>query len=106
MREDLDLDADVVQALEQKPAVRVAENFAARVAMAAAAQPVARVKARRRVALGPLAAMTAMAVLTVVLFVVAPLAGTNYRGWPFVLEMLVLAQMAGIGYGLTLWERR
>ncbi|QMV18564.1 hypothetical protein GOB94_07595 [Granulicella sp. 5B5] len=105
MEQSEQLDAAVVQALEQKPVVRVPEDFAVLVTMAAAAQPVAAVKARRRVPMGRTAAIVAMVVLVVVLFVVAPRAGTNYASWPFALEMLILVQMAGIAYGLMRLDR-
>jgi hypothetical protein len=97
------LDADVEQALEQKPAVRIPEGFAARVAAQAAAQPVsAPLKPRvQKMAMSRVAAIVAMAVCAVVLFAVAPRVGSSYTGWPFVVEMLALVQMAGIAWGLV-----
>ena len=106
MEQNEPMDAAVVQALEQKPVVRVPVDFAARVAMAAAAQPVSPMKRPRRVPMGRVVAIAAMVVSVVVLFAVAPQAGTNYASWPFALEMLVLVQMAGIAYGLMRAEGR
>ena len=105
MERNDELETTVVRALEQKPAVRVPEGFAARVAAMAVAQPVAAVKARRRVSVGRMMALAAMVVLAVVLFAVAPLAGTRVASWPFVVEMVVLVQMAAIGYGMMRLER-
>src|ERR1700743_1106464 len=92
------LDASVGRALGQKPRVRIPESLAARVAAQAAAQPVsAPLKPRvRRMAMSRVAAIVAMAVCAVVLFVAAPRVGNNYSGWPFVIEMLALVQMAAI----------
>jgi hypothetical protein len=105
MERNDEVEATVVRALEQKPVVRVPESFAARVAAMAVVQPVAPAKARRRVSVGRLMAIVAMVVLAVVLFAVAPLAGTRVTSWPFVVEMVVLVQMAAIGYGVMRLER-
>lgn len=105
MEQNEEMDATIVLALEQRPVVRVPEDFAARVARAAAAQPVSARKTKRQAAMGRVVAIAAMVVLAVVLFVVAPQVGTRYASWPFALEMLVLVQMAGIAYGLMRLER-
>jgi hypothetical protein len=97
------LDAGVERALEQKPSVQISDSFAARVAAQAAAQPLsAPLKPRvRRLPMSRVAAMIAMAVCAVVLFVVAPKVGSTYSGWPFVIEMLALVQMAAIAWGFV-----
>ena len=105
MKQNEELEAAVVQALERPPVVRVPGDFAARVAAAAVALPVEPVRVRRRVSVGRVAAMVALGVLVVTLFVVAAQAGTRVASWPFVVEMLVLVQMAGIGYGLMRLDR-
>lgn len=105
MQQNEELEAVVVQALERPPVVRIADGFAARVAAAAAAMPVEPVRVRRRVSAGRVMAMVALGVLGVTLFVLAPQAGTRVASWPFVVEMLALVQMAGIGYGLIRLDR-
>jgi hypothetical protein len=99
MYENVELGADVERALEQAPAVRIPEGFVARVASAAAVQPVAKVRMRRRMSLGRAMMLGAMVVVVVALFVVAPMAGTKVQSWPFALEMVLLAQLAGLGFG-------
>lgn len=96
------LDPRVEQALEQKPPVQIPESFAARVAAQAVSQQVsAPLKPRvRRMAMSRVTAIVAMVACAVVLFVVAPKVGSTYTGWPFVVEMLALAQMAGIAWGM------
>jgi hypothetical protein len=97
------LDAGVERALEQKPAVVVPEGFAARVAAQAASQPISvPLKPRvQRMAMSRVAAILAMVVCAVVLFAVAPRVGNNYAGWPFLIEMLALVQMAAIAWGMV-----
>ncbi|WP_263381018.1 hypothetical protein [Granulicella paludicola] len=100
MDQNVELDARVERALEQAPVVRIPEGFAAKVAAAAAAQPVVRVRVRRRISLGHAMTLGAMVVVLVALFVVAPMAGTKVQSWPFALEMVLLAQLAGLGFGV------
>jgi hypothetical protein len=97
------LDAGVERALEQKPVVQVPEGFAARVAAQATSQPVslAREPRMRRIAMSRVVAIVAIVLCAVVLFVAAPRVGNHYAGWPFMIEMLALVQMAGIAWGLV-----
>ena len=102
MHENVKLDARVERALEQAPAVRVPHGFAARVTAAAVAQPIpVTVRVRRRFTMSRAMLVTAMVVLAVALFVVAPLAGTKVESWPFALEMVLLAQLAAVGWGVA-----
>jgi hypothetical protein len=41
-----------------------------------------------------------MVVVVAALFVVAPMAGTRVQSWPFALEMILLVQLAGLGFGV------
>jgi hypothetical protein len=98
-----EMDASIVEALEQKPAVVIPAGFAARVAMAAASSPVAapgqRFRLARRVSVGQVMAIAALVVLVVAMFVVAPRVSGNLA--MFGIEMLLLVQMAGIAWGLA-----
>jgi hypothetical protein len=100
------MDASIVQALEVKPEVAIPAGFAARVAMAAAASPVQvplRVRLERRVSVGNAAAMAAVVILAVAMFVLAPKASGSLA--MFGVEMLLLVQMAGIAYGWAVVRR-
>ncbi len=100
MDQNVELDERVERALEQAPAVRIPESFAAKVAAAAAAQPVVKVRVRRQMSLARTMTVVAMVVVLVALFVVAPMAGTKVQSWPFALEMVLLVQLAGLGFGV------
>jgi hypothetical protein len=97
------MDASIVEVLEQKPAVTIPAGFAARVAMAAASAPVAapglRVRLGQRVSVGKTAAIAALVMLVVAMFVLAPRVSGNLA--MFGIEMLLLVQMAGIAWGLA-----
>jgi hypothetical protein len=97
------MDASIVEVLEQKPAVMVPAGFAARVAMAAASSPVQapglRFRLAQRVSVGQIAAIAALVLLVVAMFALAPRVAGNLG--MFGIEMLLLIQMAGIAWGLT-----
>jgi hypothetical protein len=101
MYDNVELGEDVERALEQAPAVRIPEGFAARVAATAAAQPMTKARVRRRMSLARAMTLAAMVVVVVALFVVAPMAGTKVQSWPFALEMVLLVQLAGLGFGVV-----
>jgi uncharacterized membrane protein HdeD (DUF308 family) len=100
MNQNFELNPKVTKALEQAPAVQISEGFAARVAAAAVAQPMAKVRVRRRMSLARAMSLGAMVVVVAALFVVAPMAGTRVQSWPFALEMILLVQLAGLGFGV------
>jgi hypothetical protein len=97
------MDASIVEVLEQKPVVTVPAGFAARVAMAAASTPVQapglRVRLGRRVSMGGAASVVALVLLMATMFVLAPRAAGNVA--MFGIEMLLLVQVAGIAWGLA-----
>ena len=83
----------LIAALERKPAVAVPQDFAARVIAALPAQrPRERVRWGRRVAVG------AGVTLTVALFGMAPHTAASFASLAFDLELLMLAQLAGLGW--------
>ena len=93
---DAAINLAITQGLERPPVVDVPEGFAARVM---AALPARRV--RRRVSVGRAAALAALGVLLVALFLLAPHVGPSPASWSYAMEMLLLAQLAAVGYGLV-----
>lgn len=97
--DDKQLQAAITQVLEQRPVVSVPADFAARVA--------ARVPARReggvervRWSVARTVAMIAMVVVVIAMFVLAPHVQMKAANVGFVVEMLLLLELAGIGYSL------
>lgn len=87
----------VTQALERRTEVGVPVDFAARVASALP-------KARRRRASMPLGRRTAWAaavVLTFALVALAPHAPPSFGNMAFDVELVVIAELSGIAYWLT-----
>jgi hypothetical protein len=89
---------ELTRALSRQPEVTVPAGFAARVT--ASLPQRGRVPARARFSVARSAALAAALALAVALFVLAPHVETA-RSLAFGLEMLLLAQLAGIGYGLV-----
>jgi len=99
------LEAMVTQVLDWRPAVHVPEDFAARVSarVATVATTVDAVRVeRRRFSAARAAAMAAIVVVTIALFAMAPHVQMKTLSVSFAIEMLLLVELAGIGYG---WMR-
>jgi hypothetical protein len=96
---DKQLEALIMQVLERRPAVNVPEDFAARVAARVPAVNAGRA-ARLRPSVARTAATLATVLLVVALFALAPHVRMNGLSLSFGIEMLLLAELAGIGYGL------
>lgn len=98
VRDEVSMDAAaetlVVKGLERAPQVMVPEEFAARVM---AALPAVR-PARARMRVGRIATAAALVVLAVALFVLAPRATPSFTNVAFDVEMLLLVELAGIGW--------
>jgi hypothetical protein len=92
------LQSELTRALSRQPAVTVPAGFAARVA--ATLPQRGRVPARPRLSIARAAALVAALLLAVALFVLAPHVATA-RSLAFAVEMLLLLQLAGIGYGFV-----
>ncbi len=96
------LDQQIVRALERHPPVRGQAGFAARVARALPARPArSNVFAGVRGSAGKTAALVAAALLAAALFLLAPHAGPSFSNVAFDVELLVLAELAAVGYGLA-----
>jgi hypothetical protein len=87
-------DALLTRTLERKPQVVVPEGFAARVA--AALPPQKPHRAPRRV--GSLMAIAAAMAVTLTMFALAPAARPDLTSFAFDMELLMLVQLAGIGW--------
>jgi len=96
--ETQELQRELTRALSRQPAVTVPEGFAARVAASLPERDA--VRARPRFSVGRAAAIVAALALAVAMFVLSPHVATA-RSLGFAVEMLLLAQLAGIGYGLV-----
>lgn len=86
-------------ALAHSPEPQIPADFAARVAARAAALPHRR---RMRVPqFGPALAWVSLLLLPVALFALAPHAAPSFTNYRFDAELLLLAELAAIGYGVT-----
>jgi hypothetical protein len=90
-------DAMLTRSLERRDEVVVPLNFATRVV---AALPPPR-KPRKAMQLGRMTAVVALFVLAIALFALAPHAAPSFGNLAFDFELILLAQLAGIGYWLT-----
>jgi hypothetical protein len=97
MSAKMELDAAMIRALEQPPAVAIPADFAARVARSL--PPVA--AARRPIYAGRTVASIAVGVLLVALFVVAPHSQPSFANVAFDVEILLIAQVGAIAYWLS-----
>jgi hypothetical protein len=86
-------------ALEAKPSVQIPADFAARVAAIAAAQPVRR--GRRIPRIARLTTLLLAPVVAVALFALAPHATPNVKSLVFDTEVILLAQLALIGWSFS-----
>ncbi len=92
MKDDLEMEAAIVRALEEHPRVEVPVDFAARVRASLPARP--RVRARRSV--GGMAAAAAAGGLVVALYWLAPHARASFASVAFDVEMVMVVELAGV----------
>jgi len=97
-----EMDQQIVGALERHPQLAVPEGFAARVVQALPAG----VAQRRWFAIRPgsagqTVALAAALLLAAALFVLAPHAGRSFSSVAFDVELLVLVELAAVGYALA-----
>lgn len=90
-------EARMLRALERAPEPQVPADFAARIAASLPALP----PPRKPLRLGRTVALLSVAVLAVAMFLLAPLSAPTFSSIAFDLEILLLLQMAGIAYWLT-----
>ena len=95
--QDDNFEAAVTRAIERGPEVTVPVNFAARVV---AALPPVRPR-RNPMRVGRTVALVSAGVLAVAMFALAPHAAPTFASLAFDFELVVIAQLAGIGYWLT-----
>jgi hypothetical protein len=91
------LETAITRALEQQPNVAIPADFAARVRASLPVQP----KVGRRRSVGRIAATAAAAGLVVALCWLAPHARPSFESVAFDMEMLMLAELAGVAAWLA-----
>ena len=92
-------DARLDAALARAPQPQVPADFAARVAARAAALPLRR--RARFTQFGPALAWASLLLLPVALFALAPHSAPSFTNYRFDAELLLLAELAVIGYGVA-----
>lgn len=98
MKDEVALEAAITQALERQPEVVVPMDFAARVRASLPPQP----KVRTRRSAGRIAGTAAVAGLIVGLCWLAPHAQPSFESIAFDMEMLMLAELAGVAAWLAM----
>ncbi|HEY5382310.1 MAG TPA: hypothetical protein VIJ65_08635 [Acidobacteriaceae bacterium] len=98
MKDEALMEAAITRALELQPEVVVPEDFAARVRASLPVQP----KARARRSVGRIAGTAAAAGLIVALCWMAPHTQPSFASVAFDMELLVLAELAGIAAWLAM----
>ena len=98
MKDDVELEAAITRVLERQPKVLVPGGFAARVRASLPAQP----RVRRQRSMGRIAGAAAGAGLIVGLCWLAPHARPSFESVAFDMEMLMLAELAGIAAWLAM----
>lgn len=94
-----DLESRITSALEHKPGVQIPQDFAAKVAARAVAQPLRRRSPRPQ--FGNLIALISVPVVALALFVLAPHATANLKSLSFDTEIALLAEVGLIGWWLS-----
>lgn len=93
------LDEQLQAVLEHKPAVFMSPDFAARVAVQAAAQRLP--KPRRTFSYGHIAAVLSAALLLLTMFALVPWTQASFNSIAFDIELLAAAQLVAIAWWLT-----
>jgi len=91
--ETMSVESAITRALEKKPEVVVPAGFAARVMVSLPPR-----KQRRKLPVGQTAVLAGLLALVLTMFALAPHVTPVYTNFAFDLEMLLLVQMAGIGW--------
>lgn len=98
-RTPVDVESRIDRAIERKPDVQIPADFAAKVAARAVAQPLRR--RRYKPQFGPMIALLSAPLAAVALFVLAPHASPNLKSLSFDAEVVLLAELAFIGWWIT-----
>lgn len=94
-----DFESRITTAIEQKPEPRVPADFAAKVAARAVAQPLRR--RRYKPQFGRMIALVSALVAALALFVLAPHTAPSVKSLSFDTEVVLLAELAFIGWWLA-----
>jgi hypothetical protein len=94
-----DMDSRIDRAIEHKPEVRIPADFAARIAARAVAQPLRRRSYKPQ--FGPMIALFSAPLAAMALFVLAPHASPNLKSLSFDAEVVLLAELAFIGWWIA-----
>ncbi len=93
------IESRIDEALEYKPEVQVPADFAARIAARAVAQPLRR--RRYKPQFGPMIALLSAPLAALALFALAPHSAPNLKSLSFDAEVVLLAELAFIGWWIT-----
>jgi hypothetical protein len=98
-RTSADIQSRIDRAIEHKPDVQIPANFAAKVAAHAVAQP--RRRRRYKPQFGPMIALLSAPLAALALFALAPHSAPNVKNLSFDAEVVLLAELAFIGWWIT-----
>ena len=96
---DADMESRIDRAIEHKPDVQISADFAAKVAARAVAQPLRR--RRYKPQFGPMIALLSAPLAALALFALAPHSAPNLKSLSFDAEVVLLAELAIIGWWIT-----
>lgn len=94
-----DMESRIDRAIEHKPEVQIPADFAAKVAALSVAQPVRR--RRFKPQFGPMIALLSAPLAAITLFVLAPHTAPNLKSLSFDAEVVLLAELAFIGWWIS-----
>ena len=94
-----EIDARIDRAIEHKPDVQIPADFAAKVAARAVVQPLRR--RRYKPQFGPMIALLSAPLAALALFALAPHSAPNLKNLSFDAEVVLLAELAFIGWWIT-----
>lgn len=98
-RTSADMESRIDRAIEHKPEIQIPADFAAKVASRAVSQPVRR--RRYKLQFGPMIALLSAPLAAVALFALAPHAAPNLKSLSFDAEVVLLAELAFIGWWIA-----
>jgi hypothetical protein len=98
-RTSTDMESRIDQAIEHKPDVQIPADFAAKIAALAVAQPLRR--RRYKPQFGPMIALVSAPLAALALFALAPHASPNLKSLSFDAEVVLLTELAFIGWWMA-----
>lgn len=94
-----DMESRIDRAIERKPQVQIPADFAAKIAARAVARPLRR--RRFKPQFGPMIALLSAPLAAIALFALAPHAAPNLKSLSFDAEVVLLAELALIGWWIS-----